>query len=77
MWLTFLKHLEFNKNITRCLEIWFHSYLLNLHDLHMWFEYLHIIKGIDVRFHSYLLNRHDLHMQSNVSLKNSKKKKKS
>ena len=47
----------------------FHSYLLNLHDLHMWFEYLHIIKGIDVRFHSYLLNRHDLHMQSNVSLK--------
>ena len=57
------------KNIIGCLEIRFHSYLLNLHDLHMWFEYLHIIKGIDVRFHSYLLNRHDLHMQSNVSLK--------
>ena len=29
----------------------------------MWFEYLHIIKGIEVRFHNYLLNRHDLHMQ--------------
>ena len=51
------------KNIIGCLEIRFHSYLLNLHDLLMWFEYLHIIKGINVRFHSYLLNRHDLHMQ--------------
>ena len=33
----------------------------------MWFEYLHIIKGIDVRFHSYLLNRHDLHFESSKS----------
>ena len=29
----------------------------------MWFEYLHIIKGIEVRFYSHLLNLHDLHMQ--------------
>ena len=32
----------------------------------MWFEYLHIIKGIEVRFQSYLLNLHDLHMQLEV-----------
>ena len=51
------------KNFIGCLEIRFQSYLLNLQDLHMQLEYLHIIKGIEVRFHSYLLNRHDLHMQ--------------
>ena len=33
------------KNIIGCLEIRFHSYLLNLYDLHSRLEYLHIIEG--------------------------------
>ena len=33
------------KNIIGCLEIRFHSYLLNLYDLHRRLEYLHIIEG--------------------------------